>query len=185
MPRLNVLKKPVAGGIYHLYNRGNKKKEIFLDDGDYHYFVHVLREGLYEHNVRILAYCLMPNHFHLLVQQPEDNSIERLMRSVMMRYVIYFNRKYSRVGRLFESAYKSVPVLTDAQLIQVSAYIHRNPTALGVDLVAYGYSSLKQYDRPYSDWIDTKLVRDVTGKVDYVGLVRGDSSFEESPLYAN
>lgn len=77
--------------------------------------------------IALLAYCLMPNHFHFLVRQNSFNSIDRFMNSLGVRYVRYFNTKYKRVGTLFQGVYKAVSVESDPQLLGLTSYIHRNP----------------------------------------------------------
>lgn len=77
--------------------------------------------------INLLAYCLMPNHFHLLVRQENYNSIDHLMRALATRYAVYFNKKYKRVGSLFQGVYKAVMVGHERQLLHLSRYIHLNP----------------------------------------------------------
>ncbi len=81
-------------------------------------------------SVQLLAYCLMPNHFHLLIKQKEETVISQFMNSLCTRYTMYFNRKYKRVGGLYQDIYKAVLVESDEQLLYLSRYIHRNPLAL-------------------------------------------------------
>lgn len=78
-------------------------------------------------DIKLLSYCLMPNHFHLLINQFQSNSIDLFINSLNTRYVVYFNKKYKRVGPLFQGVYKAVLVETDEQLLYLSNYIHRNP----------------------------------------------------------
>ncbi len=86
-------------------------------------------------SIRLFAYCLMPNHFHLLVKQKEGTAVDTFMNSLCTRYTMYFNRKNKRVGPLYQGVYKAVLVTTDEQLQHLSRYIHRNPLALqGVPL---------------------------------------------------
>lgn len=87
----------------------------------------LLRLNNFYNEVFLLAYCLMPNHFHLLVKQSNALSIDKFMNSLALRYVIYFNRKYRRTGGLFQDVYKAVSVETDGQLLHLSRYIHQNP----------------------------------------------------------
>lgn len=77
--------------------------------------------------ISLICYCLMPNHFHFLIKQKDKQAMEILMRSMMTRYTMYFNRRHGRVGTLFQSSYKAVLVETDAQLLHLTRYIHRNP----------------------------------------------------------
>ena len=86
-----------------------------------------LRLNNFSDEIKLLAYCLMPNHFHLLVHQKSADGIDRLMNSLNTRYVVYFNKKHKRVGPLYQGVYKAVLVKTDEQLTHLSAYIHRNP----------------------------------------------------------
>jgi len=80
--------------------------------------------------IELLAYCLMPNHFHLLIKQQGESDMEYLMRSLMSRYSKYFNKRHHRVGPLFQGRYKAVLVESDAQLLHLTRYIHRNPFPL-------------------------------------------------------
>ena len=98
--------------------------------------------------VSILAFCLMPNHYHLILQQETDNGIEFYMHKLGTSYALYFNKKYSRSGALFESRFKHVSVLNSEQLGYLSRYIHRNPVKLGIpnqNLANYKYSSFSLY----------------------------------------
>lgn len=99
-------------------------------------------------NIDLLAFCLMPNHFHLLIKQRSERAIEGFMRSLGTRYVMYFNKRYDRVGHLFQGIYKAALVDSDEQLVHLSRYIHKNPLlhknkkpSLALDL----YSSLPAY----------------------------------------
>lgn len=77
--------------------------------------------------IELIAYCLMPNHFHFLLKQVGEKDMEIFMRSVGTKYTMYFNRKYKRVGPLFQDTYKAVLMKTDAQILYLTRYIHRNP----------------------------------------------------------
>lgn len=87
----------------------------------------LLRMNNFHEEITLCAYCLMPNHFHLLIKQKSAGSIDKFMNSLCVRYVMYFNKKYKRVGRLFQDVYKAVLVASDEQLLYLSSYIHRNP----------------------------------------------------------
>lgn len=86
-----------------------------------------LRLNNFFDEITLMAYCLMPNHFHFLLRQNTENGIDQFMNSLCTRYVGYFNRKYRRVGHLYQGVYKAVPVESDEQLLHLSRYIHRNP----------------------------------------------------------
>ncbi len=134
---------------YHIYNRGNNKQKIFQNKNDYEYFLKLIflanREqkfkisflgpGVYDTEkeaeiVGIGAYCLMPNHFHLLITQTSENGISKFMHKVLSSYSHYFNKKYDRTGFLFESKFKSEYVDDDIYLKYLFSYIHLNPVKL-------------------------------------------------------
>lgn len=177
MPRKNSLKIYVEGGYYHLYNRGVEKRNIFLDDRDYKVFLHFLKKylsppasistSLTESTltgvtpvrqrpiqtvygvVTLLVYCLMPNHFHLLVKQDIKEGITKLMNRIATNYGMYFNKRYERVGSLFQGVYKAVLIDNEEQLLHLSRYIHLNPFEIEngkLDkLIDYPYSSYGDY----------------------------------------
>ncbi|MFH1536285.1 MAG: transposase [Patescibacteria group bacterium] len=90
----------------------------------------LLRLNNFHGEITLLAYCLMPNHFHLLIKQKSPESIDKFMNSHATRYTMYFNKKNKRVGSLFQNVYKAVGVESDAQLLYLTSYIHRNPLAI-------------------------------------------------------
>lgn len=110
--------------------------------------------------IDLLAYCLMPNHFHLLIKQKTRRAIEQFMKSLATRYVIYFNKRYKRVGGLFQDVYKAVLINTDEQLLHISRYIHTNPSSYkGCSLQRYPYSSLAGYLGEWeARWLKTKEI---------------------------
>lgn len=164
MPSRNVLKSLSPDSYYHVYARGASKQTIFLDNADFEYFIGLLERYLspqpvhsktgvpyphfYQH-AELLAYCLMGNHFHLLIWQAKSTTLPKLMRSIMTSYSRYFNLKYSRSGALFESRYKASRINQDNYLEHISRYIHLNPRYWQ----RYRYSSLRYYfaDRP--EWL--------------------------------
>jgi putative transposase len=156
MPAKNSVKQFIEDGYYHLYNRGVDKRIIFIDEQDYAVFLGYLKEylapppnaGSDPHSlsleIDLLAFCLMPNHYHLLVKQKSKNGITKLIRAICTNYVMYFNKKYQRVGTLFQGKYKAVLVDTDEYLLHLSRYIHLNPYP-GSDPKKYKYSSYNYY----------------------------------------
>jgi len=196
MPARNVVKIYYENGFYHVYNRGVEKRTIFLDNQDYTVFLHFLkkyltpvpetsaesanfwgaassefREAPYESlygEIDLLAYCLMPNHYHLLLQQKKIDSMIKLLRRVCTSYVIYFNKKYNRVGSLFQGIYKAVEIDTEQYLLHVSRYIHLNPFELFTEvqplqrcglLREYSWSSYPDYYGNRSTlWVKTQPV---------------------------
>jgi len=119
------------GAWYHVMNRGKKSEKIFHDRHDYQVFVDLLEESSEMWNIRVAAYCLMTNHYHILLQTPDGN-IARSMRHINGVYTQRFNRKHSCDGQLFRGRYKSILVSADSYLLQLVRYIHRNPVKAGI-----------------------------------------------------
>lgn len=107
----------------------------------------LLRLNNFSDNLRLISFCLMPNHFHLLIHQTEETVIDRFMKSLWTRYVMYFNRRHKRIGPLFQDLYKAVLLNSDEQFLWLTRYIHRNPLPLliGTDLRNYKYSSYQHF----------------------------------------
>lgn len=143
--------KLVSGEYYHIYNRGNSKQKIFHDNEDYLRFISLLYACNSGNNFRafmlakntspydfergkelvsIGAYCLMPNHFHILITQTEEEKISKFMQKLTTAYVMYYNKKYKRTGGLFEGKFKSKHIENDRQLKYLFSYIHLNPIKL-------------------------------------------------------
>lgn len=136
--------------FYHLYNRGTDKRTIFNNTSDYERFIYLLylcngkipivfrdlpKEDIFsvergETLVDIGAYCLMPNHFHILLCEKIENGISSFMKKLLTGYSMYFNKKYERTGNLFEGTFKAKHVHTDPQLKYLFSYIHLNPAKI-------------------------------------------------------
>lgn len=167
MPSKYVVRSFVKGGYYHIFNRGVEKRTIFEDPSDYNLFLyylyiyvtplekilrryHNLPLRLFNKNlfkdVELVAYCLMPNHFHLIIHQKGENGIPQLMKQLINAYTQYFNEKYKRSGSLFEGRYKTVSITSDELLMHISRYIHLNPVVAGLTQEPeYEWSSYKEY----------------------------------------
>lgn len=178
MPSRNIVKLYVEGGYYHVYNRGVEKRDIFLDEQDYLTFIKYFQSFLsndklfgggarprvnLSNKVQLAAYCLMPNHFHLLIHQDSLDGMTELLHRAMTGYVGYFNRKYGRVGGLFQDEFKAVLVDTDEYLMHVSRYIHLNPLGIRENIWQYPYSSLRSYSVDSSSWLKPKFILDLVG----------------------
>jgi REP element-mobilizing transposase RayT len=173
MPSKNVVKIYAKNNYYHVYNRGVEKRNIFEDKQDYKVFLGYLKQQLsrppdpakllktftlqcetfkgvprqpknFSKEINLVAYSLMPNHFHFLLLQHSSDSMKRFMQSLLIRYSMYFNKKYDRVGSLFQGAYKAVLVRNDSYLLHLSRYIHLNPSEYYANL-ATAYSSYAEY----------------------------------------
>ena len=138
---------------YHVMNRGRRAEHIFLEERDCKAFLDLLKEAVELWNVRIAAYCLMVNHYHLLVQTPNGN-LSRFMRHINGVYTQRFNRLHRCNGQLFGGRYKSIVVDADKYLLQLVRYIHRNPLRAGIvdRLDSYKWSSHKGYISRGKKW---------------------------------
>ncbi len=141
------------GAWYHVMNRGRRSEAIFLNDADRKTFIKVLQETVDGWNLKISAYCLMSNHYHLLVQTPDGN-LARCMRHINGIYTQRFNRRHKKEGQLFRGRYKAVLVDADSHLVEVLRYIHRNPIQAGVveKLDDYQWSSHHGYVSSAKKW---------------------------------
>ena len=135
---------------YHIYNRGNSKQKIFHDKEDFFRFMSLLYSCNSENNFRVVAlgnksayefirgkqiisigaYCIMPNHFHLIITQHGEGNISKFIQKVTTAYVMYYNKKYKHSGSLFEGKFKSEHIDNDRYLKYLFSYIHLNPVKL-------------------------------------------------------
>lgn len=155
MPSQGIYKIYVENGYYHVFNRGNNKQPIFVDSQDYTVFFKIFWDLIktpYSHltikkpDVIPLAYCLMPNHFHFMLKQESKTGISNLMKRLAIKYVMYFNKRHQRTGRLFQSIFKAKYIDDDPYLLHVSRYIHLNPKeGWHQPLATYPYSSYATY----------------------------------------
>lgn len=120
------LRVEVANGLYHLIARGNERKAIYRDTADRNCFLEILRATVERFRWRCLAYCLMTNHYHLLVRTPEPN-LARGMRDLNGVYAQAFNRRHGRDGHLFQGHYRALLIESDEHLLASIAYVVRNP----------------------------------------------------------
>jgi putative transposase len=124
MPRPPRLEYP--GAFYHVYSRGNRREQIFWGKEDYKVFEAILLEAGRWSGVRLYAWCLMPNHFHLLVETPEGN-LSQFMRRLLTRYARNFNKTHRLVGHVFQGRYRTVVCDKETYLLELVRYIHLNP----------------------------------------------------------
>lgn len=137
----------VINGIFHLTSRGNARRRIFFDDADYGRFLLCLKGTARRHEWRCLSYCLMPNHFHLLVQTPKPTRADG-MRDLKSEYAQTFHRRYGTDGALFKPRYKPQLVQENGYLLAAAIYIAKNPVRAGLveDPAQWRWSSLAAKD---------------------------------------
>ena len=190
----------VQGEIYHIYNRGVDKRDVFIDDEDHLRFVHDLFEfndsnssikldyflsqinnsevGLPNINrkerknlVEILAFCLMNNHYHLILKQKTENGITEFMRKLGTGYTNYFNNKNERTGSLFQGKFKSICVNKDSHLMYLPIYIHLNP--LDLKFPEWRERKIKDYKKviEFLDSYRWSSYMDYTGQRNFPSLI--------------
>jgi putative transposase len=148
MPR--TARASQGGYSYHVLNRGNARADVFHHDGDYQAFVDLMAEASLRVPMRILAYCLMPNHFHLGLWPAEDGALSHWMHWLMTTHARRYQRRYDSSGHIWQGRFKAFPIEEDDHLLVVLRYIERNP--LRAKLVEqaedWSWSSLKWLGNP-------------------------------------
>ena len=144
MPRRQVILQ--TGNYYHVYNRGNDRQLIFFERENYIYFLRLLRHHLITNGVDIIAYCLMPNHYHLLVYLTTER-FSKLMQSFTLSYVKAINKRYDKVGSLFQGRFQAIHVDREEYLLHLTRYIHLNPVCANIVKKAedWEFSSYQEY----------------------------------------
>lgn len=144
MPR--TARKKSETGVYHIVWRGNNTDTIFFDDEDYRIFQKVLYDEKKRSGFILYAWCLMPNHIHILLREGNTPTGE-IFRAIGTVFVSWYNRKYDRIGHLFQGRYWSEPVEDTAYFLKAVRYIHLNPVLAGIcdDPDSFPYCSYRQY----------------------------------------
>ncbi len=136
------------GHSYHIYNRGAHKERIFFNSTNYLYLISLFKKYSSQYNVIIVSYCLMPNHYHLILRQEDNGKIGNFLRTTFNAYTRAINKRYNHSGTLFQGQCKSKHLTSDKHSLQVIRYIYRNPVA------ALLVSSLRQWQfSNYLEWI--------------------------------
>ena len=150
------------GALYHIVARGNNREPIFLAPEDYRAYLQRLKEAKRRYGYRLHAYALMTNHVHLMLETAEVPPWT-VMQSVNTAYTMRMNRKYGRVGHVFQGRYKSILVEQDAYALELSRYIHLNPVKARLcrQPEEYLWSSYRAYlgvEAPSDRFVDTELI---------------------------
>jgi putative transposase len=155
-----------AGALYHVIVRGNERKAVFRDDGDRNDYLGRLGHYGEKFGFRLLAYCLMDNHAHLAIETGKA-PLSRIMAGLQSSYTQYFNRRYQRVGHLFQGRYKAFLIERDRYALALLRYIHENPVKAGIvaSPQEYRWSSDRQYRRGKSlKWLDVDRLLSMLGR---------------------
>jgi len=200
MPKKNCVKLYGTDQYYHLYNRGGNRQDIFLEPEDYSYFLSLFKRLLtagasfdssgrqfpnYNEEVELVAFCLMPNHFHLLCYLKDTEGIVHLMRSMMTAYTMYFNKKYKHSGKLYEGTFLAARIDTDTYLWHVSRYIHLNPMDAMIDYENYNYSSILYFKGDkHAKWLhEDRLIETQKDRDEYIKFVADFKTVRQEMKY--
>ena len=145
LPRVDI-----ADELFHVINRANARLPIFFQEKDYRLFELILEEGVSKFDMRLLAYCLMPNHFHLVVYPKKDNDVQKFMQWVTLTHTQRWHsqNKTAGTGHLYQGRYKSFLIQEDDHLLSVIRYVERNPLRAKLVKKAenWAFSSLSKKD---------------------------------------
>lgn len=192
MPTRNRIKTYIPEAYYHIYNRGLNKQTTFVDDYDYATFLNLLKRYLSKEPVKdkkgreyktlygqleLLAFCLQPNHFHLLIYQEGPRSMSDLLHRVTTAYTSYFNKRHRRGGPLFHERFKASHIGRDEYLQHISRYIHLNPK----DYENWDFSSLSYYTgKKNADWVKTARIKELfEDQKEYMNFLRDYESHKK------
>jgi putative transposase len=169
MPR--TARAAVGGYCYHVINRGNERAQVFHGPDDYHAFVRLMRQACARVPMRVIGYCLMPNHFHCVLWPPGDDDMARWMEWLLTTQVSHYRKRYGGVGHVWQGRYKAFPIEQDDHLLTVLRYVERN--ALRANLVTRAedwlWSSLRPWLTPPAlPWLDPGPVARGTDWLAYV-----------------
>jgi putative transposase len=149
------------GAFYHVMSRGNGKQPIFVSDEDRHFFISCLGKAYDRYQSIIHAYCLMENHYHLLVETP-NAQLSKIMQSVNTTYSVYFNKKHNQCGHLYQGRFKAILVQAEEYGRELGPYVHLNPirAKLADDPEQYPWSNYREYlgTMPSRPWTSTSLI---------------------------
>lgn len=135
-----------SGHYYHIYNRGADRKPIFFEKENYTFLLRRIKKYIQRFSISMIAYCLMPNHYHFLVRQDADKKAGKCNQYLFNSYTKAINKRYERSGTLFEGPYRAIHVDDESYLIHLCRYIHRNPLEAKLEE--------KPGEWPYSNYLE-------------------------------
>jgi REP element-mobilizing transposase RayT len=185
MPSKNIVKHFSPNAFYHVYNHAAESRIIFIDDQDYTVFLDILKRYVQDQPggierksaIRVMAFCLMPRYFHLLLFQTDQHAVTDLMRKISTAYVLYFNHKYNLKGKLFRGTYRAALMVNQSQRKHVSRYIHRLPAVYN----DWQWSSLKLFlGKQTADWVKSDEITGIMQANEYEYFINDDRGFQAS-----
>lgn len=169
------------GYPHHVIQRGNNRADVFSDGEDSEQYLSLLKRYSEKWQAPVLAYCLMSNHVHLLVTPTSEESLYKMMQGITLCYTQYYNKKYQRSGRLWESRYHSCTIDQERYLWAVAKYIEQNPVRARIVRKAerYPYSSARAHVTGVEDPVLGLELFDAEQRDDYTQILRTDMAEEE------
>lgn len=178
--------------VSHITQRAAGKEPLFVEDRDYLYMLVNMKEVTKKRSLEMYAFCLMPNHLHILAS-PKDDELDDAMRDLFSRYAMWFNRKYERKGHLFGGPYRQAVCLDDGYLLAASVYIHLNPVKAGLASLAedYRWSSVRLYceEEASRSFVNPRFIlcmlsaKTGKGKETYRDLLNWSAKVETRPVF--
>ena len=153
----------IQGHYYHVYNRGANRRPIFRTEENYCFLLRRVKKYAASFSISIIAYCLMPNHYHFLLRQDNTHTISRFVQAVFNSYTKAFNKMFERSGTLFEGPFRAIMVGRDEYLIHLCRYIHRNPLDAGLvdHPIQWPFSNYQEWvEQRAGTLVDRALVRE-------------------------
>lgn len=171
-------------GHYHIINRGVERRTIYLEAEDYEFFLNLLLKISKDYEIIIHAFCLMTNHYHLLLETKQPN-LSKAIQFLNDKYAKYFNKKYTRNGHLWQGRYKSYPLFDDAHFWIVAKYIERNPIKAGMvkHVELYKYQSFFQWKQRlnYFSLLENSMIFDMSFD-EYTNYISSDLDIDAIDL---
>lgn len=162
MPRKDRITEP---GLYHIINRGVERRDIYLEPEDYEFFLDLLLTLTKQSDIIVHSFCLMANHYHILIETKQNN-LSKSIQFLNDKYAKYFNKKYTRIGHLWQGRYKSYPLYDDAHFWIVAKYIERNPIKANmvkqVDLYKYQSFFQWKFKHNYYELLNNSMIFEMT-----------------------
>ena len=168
-------------GMYHIIFRGINKNTLFYDDYDFRKLLEILDIVKSDLKFQLYAYCLMSNHVHLFIKEENQGDIKQIMKRILTRYAMWYNKRYDRSGPVIGNRYKSEPIEDDAYFLTLIKYIHMNPVKAGITQTPNNYiwSSYNDYFNDNSTLTDTEYVMSLLSEG------HGNSTIAFNALHSN
>ncbi len=134
----------INNASYHIVVRGNQKQITFIEEDDFAKYLDLLRHYKREYGFKLYGYCLMPNHVHLILEVEDGIDLSKIMQGLNQAYTLWFNKKYEKVGHLWQGRYKSMVIQKNKYMLDCLEYVELNPIRANI--------SKSPFDYPWSSW---------------------------------